>query len=348
MNNKNWKNTLLDSDSTIEEAVINLNKSGLQIVLVLSKNKSLIGTITDGNIRKGMLEGLNFKDSINKIFHKEPLVATRQMNREEIIQLMQSNGVNSLPLVDENLNVLDLYLISDFVTRPKHLNLMLIMSGGKGQRLLPFTENCPKPLLEVNGKPMLEHIIERAKLNGFYRFVISIYYLGHMIEDYFGNGANWNVEITYLKESNPLGTAGCISLLENQPKDPIVVTNGDILTDINYDDLLDFHIQQVNAVATMAIRTHEWRHSYGVVHTKDLEITGFEEKPVSRTNINAGVYVLSPSALSFLKYNEHCDMPTLFERLSENNLRTIAYPIYESWIDVGRNKDYNNVNNIEK
>ena len=348
MNNKNWKNTLLDFDSTIEEAIINLNNSGLQIVLVLSKNKSLIGTITDGNIRKGILEGLDFKDSINKIFHKEPLVATRQMNREEIIQLMQSNGVNAIPLVDENLNVLDLYLISEFVTSPKHPNLLFIMSGGKGQRLLPHTENCPKPLLKVNGKPMLEHIIERAKLNGFYRFVISIHYLGYMIEDYFGNGANWNVEITYLKESSPLGTAGCISLLENQPEDPIVVTNGDILTDINYDDLLDYHIQHVNAVATMAIRSHEWRHSYGVVHTKGLEITGFEEKPVSRTNINAGVYVLSPSALSFLKYNEHCDMPTLFERLGDNNLRRIIYPIYENWIDVGRNEDYDIVNNIEK
>jgi len=215
---------------------------------------------------------------------------------------------------------------------------MVIMAGGMGTRLRPHTENCPKPLLPVAGKPMLEHIIDRARIEGFTHFILAIYHLGEMIEEYFGNGERWNVEIKYLREQAPLGTAGALGLLNPRPTEPFVVTNGDVLTDIRYGELLDFHTRHA-AAATMAVRLHEWQHPFGVVQTRGVEIVGFEEKPVARTHINAGVYVLEPDALNTLAVDTPCDMPALFERLQAQSMRTVAYPMHEPWLDVGRPED---------
>jgi NDP-sugar pyrophosphorylase family protein len=221
---------------------------------------------------------------------------------------------------------------------PTRSNLMVIMAGGMGTRLRPQTENCPKPLLKVAGKPMLEHIIERAKLEGFSHFVLAIHYLGHMIEECFGNGERLGVRIDYVREQSPLGTAGALALLHPRPEAPFVVTNGDLITDIRYGELLDFHIRHA-AAATMAVRVHEWQHPFGVVQIQGLEIVGFEEKPVARSHINAGVYALDPDSLNFLSADDHCDMPTLFERLQVKAKRTVAYPMHEPWLDVGRPDD---------
>jgi len=222
---------------------------------------------------------------------------------------------------------------------------MVIMAGGMGTRLRPHTENCPKPLLPVAGKPMLEHIIDRAKLEGFTQFVLAIHYLGHMIEDYFGNGERLGVQIDYLHEEVPLGTAGALGLLNPTPTLPFVVTNGDVISEIRYGELLDFHIRQ-SAAATMAVRVYEWQHPFGVVKTQGIEIVGFEEKPIARNHINAGVYVLEPAALSVLAADSCCDMPTLFERLQDKMHRTVAYPMHELWLDVGRPDDLLAANKI--
>jgi NDP-sugar pyrophosphorylase family protein len=211
---------------------------------------------------------------------------------------------------------------------------MVIMAGGKGTRLRPLTENFPKPLVAVAGKPMLEHIIGRAKHEGFTDFVFAIHYLGHLVDEYFGDGSRFGVRIEYLRENSPLGTAGALSLLNPRPNEPFVVTNGDVVTDIRYGELLDFHIRH-DASATMAVRTHEWQHPYGVVQTRGIDISGFEEKPIARSYINAGVYVLSAPVLEELEPNMPCDMPTLFEKLQSRSLRTVAYPMHESWLDVG-------------
>ena len=192
---------------------------------------------------------------------------------------------------------------------------------------------------------MLEHIIERAKLEGFNHFVLAIHYLGHMIEAYFGKGERLGVQIDYLREESPLGTAGALGLLKPIPDAPFVVTNGDVITDIHYGELLDFHTRH-NAAATMAVRVHEWQHPFGVVQTQGVEIVGFEEKPIARSHINAGVYALDPLALSVLTADAHCDMPTLFERLQTNKKRTVAYPMHEPWLDVGRPDDLLAANKI--
>jgi NDP-sugar pyrophosphorylase family protein len=198
-------------------------------------------------------------------------------------------------------------------------------------------------MLPVAGKPMLEHIIERAKEEGFTRFVISIHYLGQMIEDYFEAGERLGVAIEYLKETTPLGTAGALGLLSPHPELPFVVTNGDVLSDIKYGELLDFHSRHM-AVATMAVRLHEWQHPFGVVQTKGVDIIGFEEKPIARTHINAGIYALSPEALNQMKNNNHCDMPSLFDQLQTAGKRIVAYPMHEPWLDVGKPDDLNKAN----
>ena len=339
-----WRQAILPMTATIEEVITNLTKVSIKIVLVVNDSCELQGTISDGDIRRGLLRGLNLNSSIESIIHHNPLVVTDEIGREDVRKLMVANKIQQVPVVDDRHHIVGLYLWDEIATPLIRPNLMVIMAGGKGTRLLPHTENCPKPMLTVSGKPMLEHIIERAKQEGFSHFVLAINYLGHVIEEYFGDGNRLQVRIDYLKEQSPLGTAGALGLLNPHPTLPFAVTNGDVMTDIHYGELLDFHSRH-NAVATMAVRVHEWQHPFGVVQTNGIDIIGFEEKPVHRSHINAGVYVLEPDALGFLERDVHCDMPTLFERLQAKDKRTAAYPIHEPWLDVGRVDDLNRANN---
>jgi dTDP-glucose pyrophosphorylase/CBS domain-containing protein len=332
-----WRLTLLHADATLQQVISSLNQTGLQIVLVVSPNGTLLGTVTDGDIRRGLLRGLDLNSSLESIIIRDPLVVPQEMSRETVLQLMQANKIHQFPVIDEGRCVVGLHLWDELMAPPERPNLMVIMAGGQGKRLRPHTENCPKPMLLVGGKPILEHIIERARAEGLKNFVLAVHYLGHMIEDYFGDGSCWDVKIDYLHEESPLGTAGAISLLNHRPKESFLVTNGDVLTDIHYGELLDFHFRH-NAAATMAVRMHEWQHPYGVVQTKGVDIIGFEEKPIARSHINAGIYVLEPASLDVLSAGERCDMPTLFSRVQESE-RTIVYPMHEPWLDVGRPDD---------
>ncbi len=336
---ESWRKALLPADATLKQAIGNLDETALQIALVVSSDGTLIGSVTDGDIRRGLLRGLDLNSSIDAIIYREPLVVPPELGRDTALQLMQANKIHQLPVVDEHRRVVGLHLWDELMAPGQRPNLMVIMAGGQGTRLRPHTESCPKPLLPVGGKPMLEHIIVRARAEGFEHFVLAVHYLGHMIEDYFGDGDRWQVQIDYLRENSPLGTAGAISLLNPRPETPFIVSNGDVLTDIRYGELLDFH-RHHSASATMAVRLHEWQHPFGVVHTNGVEIVGFEEKPIARSHINAGIYVLEPGVLNDLSTGEHCDMPTLFSRLQARAARTIVYPMHEPWLDVGRAADY--------
>lgn len=351
MHNKNaktlaeefWQQAILPARSTIEQAIRNLDQVAIKIVLVVNESGELEGTISDGDIRRGLIKGLDLNSPIASVIHRNALVVPPEIGREMVMQLMVANKIQQIPVVNEQQHVVGLHLWDEITTLPTRSNLMVIMAGGMGTRLRPHTENCPKPLLSVAGKPMLEHIIERAKLEGFSHFVLAIHYLGHMIEEHFGNGERLGVRIDYLREQSPLGTAGALGLLNPRPEAAFVVTNGDVITDIRYGELLDFHIRHA-AAATMAVRVHEWQHPFGVVQTQGVEIVGFEEKPVARSHINAGVYALDPDSLSFLSTDDHCDMPTLFERLQAKARRTVAYPMHEPWLDVGRPDDLHSAN----
>ena len=338
-----WRRAILPVKTSIQHAIRSLDQASITIVMVVNEAGELEGTISDGDIRRGLLKGLDLSSPIASVIHRNALVVTPEMGRDVVLQLMGANKIQQIPIVNESRQVVGVHLWDEITTLPARSNLMVIMAGGMGTRLRPYTETCPKPLLPVAGKPMLEHIIERAKLDGFSHFVLAVHYLGHMIQSHFGNGGQLGVHIEYLNEKSPLGTAGALSLLSPQPRAPFVVTNGDVITDIHYGELLDFHIRH-NAVATMAVRTHEWQHPFGVVQTRGIEIVGFEEKPVARSHINAGIYALEPDALNLLSQDAHCDMPTLFERLQAKAMRTVAYPMHEPWLDVGRPDDLNRAN----
>lgn len=338
-----WHKALLAVDATLQQAIVSLDASALQIVMVVDPRGVLIGTLTDGDIRRGLLRGLDMQSPVDSIIHRDPLVVPPQMERELVLQLMQANKVRQLPVVDGQRRVVGLHVWDELLVPEQRPNTMVIMAGGKGMRLRPYTEHCPKPMLPVGGKPMLEHIIERARAEGFQRFVLAVHYLGHMVEDYFGNGSRWQVNIEYLREESPLGTAGALALLGTKPERPLIVTNGDVLTDIHYGELLDFHNHH-GAAATMAVRMHEWQHPFGVVRTSGVDIVGFEEKPIIKSHINAGVYALDPGVLDHMQKGEHCDMPTLFAQLQDRGLRTVVYPMHEPWLDVGRVDDYTAAN----
>ncbi len=333
-----WRQATVQANATIEDVIHNLNQVALKIVLVVGEGGELEGTISDGDIRRGLLKGLDINSPIASIIHRNALVVPPEMDQAMVMQLMVANKIQQIPVVDADRRIVGLHLWDEITTPPSRPNLMVIMAGGMGTRLLPHTENCPKPMLLVAGKPMLEHIIERAKLEGFSHFVLAIHYLGQMIEDHFGNGECLGVQIDYLREQSPLGTAGALGLLSPHPGVSFVVTNGDVITDIRYGELLDFHIRH-GAAATMAVRLHEWQNPFGVVQTQGVEIIGFEEKPVARSHINAGIYALDPAVLELLSEGGHCDMPTLFTRLRTKAQRTVAYPMHEPWLDVGKPDD---------
>jgi dTDP-glucose pyrophosphorylase len=342
--NPDWSKAILPLNSNIGQAIKCLDESKIQIVLVCEKNDILVGTITDGDIRRGLLNGLNLQSSISFIIKYDAFVATPPISREIATKLMYANKIHQLPIVDETRRVLGLVLLDHFFDLPKQRNnTIVIMAGGKGIRMRPHTENCPKPMLAIAGKPILEHIIERAKSNGFFNFIIAVHYLGHMIEDYFKDGSKWDVKISYVREKSPLGTAGALGLISPKIKSSFIVTNADVITDIDYGELLDFHILN-NSTATMAVSIHDIQQQFGVVKTNGLDILSFEEKPIIQSKINAGIYVLSPEALNLLEVDCFCDMPDLFTRVKYNNQRTVAYPLYERWRDVGRPEDLDKIN----
>jgi len=333
-----WPRAILPVNSNIEQAIHVLNEVALKIVLVTDTNGVLVGTISDGDIRRGLLKGLDLTSPIESIIHHGSIVVSSKISRELVSQMMVANKIQQIPIVDQNMHVIGLHLWDEINEPSERSNTIVIMAGGKGSRLHPETENCPKPLLPIAGKPILEHIINRAKAEGFSHFILAIYHLGYMIEDYFGNGEKFDVQIDYLREASPLGTAGALSLLDPQPNSTFIVTNGDVITEIRYGELLDFH-QRNGASATMAVRMHEWQNPFGVVQTQGIEITSYEEKPISRSYINAGVYVIESSSLELLKKSERYDMPTLFELIQGKGERVIAFPIHETWMDVGSLED---------
>ena len=335
LTDESWRRAILPVNSTIEQVIRNLDQVAIKIVLVVNELGKLEGTISDGDVRRGMLKGMNLASPAIAITNRHALVVPPEMAREVVMQLMAINKIHQIPVVDVRQQLVGLHLWDEINIPPKRPNLMVIMAGGKGVRLMPHTQNCPKPMVPIAGKPMLEHIIERSKLEGFSRFFVAIHHLGEMIESYFGDGGQINVSLDYLRESSPLGTAGALSLLNPSPDVPFVVTNADVITDIRYGELLDFH-KHNQASATMAVRPYELKNPFGVVEMEGIEIIGFEEKPIVRSQINAGLYALSPEVLDELIANERCDMPKLFSRLQSKGKRTIAYPMHESWLDVGR------------
>ena len=330
-----WRDSIVKTNTPIKIAIEQINKVGIKIALVLDENYRLLGTISDGDFRRGMLSGLTLEDTVEKIMNKNPRTVNQGTSRLEILKLMNDTKILQIPIVDRNNFVIGLHLWDDISVQAKHSNIMVIMAGGKGSRLHPQTENRPKPMLLVAGIPILEHIIKRARSQGFNHFIVAINYLGQIIEDYFKDGQKFGVKIEYLREDVPLGTAGALSLLRRKPERAFIVTNGDVITDINYSDFLEYHAVQ-NAAVTVAVHTHEFQIPYGVVQINGLEVESYEEKPIVSSLINAGVYALDPDILDLITEPKFRDMPELLDISRDLKKKVIVYPLHESWIDIGR------------
>jgi dTDP-glucose pyrophosphorylase len=338
-----WLRVTLTASHSLRDGISAMTESGIQIILVVDDLQKLLGTITDGDVRRALLSNKSMESSVLEFMHLEPIVVLDSTSRETVIQLMKSNKVQHIPIINSSRTLIGLHVWANLELPDTRKNKMVIMAGGKGTRMLPQTLNRPKPMLEIAGKPMLEHIIVRARSQGFANFVISINYLGHVIEDYFKNGERFGVNIQYIKESEPLGTAGALSLLKDIIEEPVVVTNGDVITDVNYAAILNFHMEH-KANITIAVRDYSMQNPFGVVSLDGLQIIKYEEKPVAHSHINAGVYVLSETIISSLQEMHHLDMSTLVINLLERNHPVIAFPIHESWMDVGHPRDLQRAN----
>lgn len=338
-----WRSIMVSPDAPILKVIEIIDAGAKQLALVVDGNGRLLGTVTDGDIRRGLLKGRLLNDKVSLVMNSYPTVASPYDSRENILALMKVRQLYQIPVVDEEGRVIHVEMLNDLLRPELKDNWVVLMAGGLGTRLRPLTYDCPKPLLEVGNKPLLETILLNFIDQGFHRFFISINYKAEMIKDYFGDGSRWNVEIRYLHEDQSLGTAGALSLLPEKPAQPIFVMNGDLLTKVNFEQMLDFHITH-QAKGTMCVREYDYQIPYGVVNLDKHRLLRIEEKPLQRYFVNAGIYVLDPTVIELIPENNFFDMPSLFEKLMKQQEETIAFPIREYWLDIGRISDFERAN----
>lgn len=340
MKYENYKPHTLGVEASIRETIQLIDKTMGQACLIVSESDKLLGIVTDGDIRRYIINGGNIDGPVTHVMNESPLVIKENTPKEEVLNLIRKKKFRNFPVVDANGNLRGLVTLDSILGVDQKENPVVLMAGGKGERLRPLTDNCPKPLLKVGGQPILETIIRRLSGHGLSNIMLSVNYKKEMIKDYFGLGDDFGVNIDYLEESQPLGTAGALSLIQKAPEHPIIVMNGDVLTSVNFDHLLAFH-EENEAAATMCVRQFEFQVPYGVVKVSDNQITGLIEKPVEKCLVNAGIYVLDPKVLKEIPGGEFFDMPTLFKKLSDNKQKTVAFPIREYWADIGQHDDFN-------
>ena len=336
---KNWKDALIGPESTLEAAIATLDRSALRIVLVVDENTRLLGTLTDGDIRRALLRHLPLSSSVKDVMCTTPLTAQLDWSRERILAVMENRQLLQLPLVDMEGRVVGLETLHALLEKRQFDNPVFLMAGGFGTRLHPLTHDCPKPLLNIGDRPILQHIVESFATAGFHRFFISTHYLPHMIRDHFGDGSRWGIDIRYVHEETPLGTGGALGLLPHGEIDaPMFMMNSDLLTTMNYQQLLAFHLEH-RSHATMCVREYEYQVPYGVIQSEGHRIVSIREKPSQHFFINAGIYLLSPELVRSVRPGTRIDMPTLLQGAIDDGKKVIQYPIHEYWLDIGRMED---------
>ncbi len=347
---KNIQKSIIRNNSSILEAMRIINSNKKKIALIVDENGGLIGTVTDGDIRRAILTRKDLQTDVSEIMNKDFFASGVKIDYELIKKVMLKKGINCVPIIDENKRPIDLVCSEEFDNQKPSEVRVIIMAGGKGTRLKPYTENCPKPMINICGKPMLELILEKCVSLGFAKFYFSVNYLKEQIIEHFGNGNQWGVDIKYLVESQALGTAGSLSLFEDFNNEPILVMNADVLTSFNFHNMLDFHNKN-KLNATLSVREEMVNFPFGIVETNGINLKSFKEKPSIKKLVNTGVYVLSENIFSLIKKNEFCDMPDLLLNCNSLHGKVGVFPIHEYWIDVGRpetldqaKKEWNEIN----
>ncbi len=340
---KEWQQILVTQDVTIRDTLQIIDSSAMQIALVVDEENRLLGTVTDGDIRRGILKEIMLDEPVKRVMNPHPTVAKSFERRDIVLAVMKLKRLNHIPVIDDDGRVIQVETLQDLIQAEVKDNIVVLMAGGLGARLRPLTNECPKPLLKVGGKPVLETILENFMEYGFKKFYLSVNYKADMIEEYFGNGSSRGIQIDYIHEDKQLGTAGALSLLPEKPNQPLLVMNGDLLTKVNFQQLIDFHSVH-QAQATMCVREYNFQVPYGVVKMEKHRLTGIDEKPIKRFFVNAGIYVLEPSALNLIPQNQFFDMPNLFNKIIDNQGETTVFPIREYWMDIGQMNDYEQAN----
>ncbi|MBF7071569.1 nucleotidyltransferase family protein [Aliarcobacter butzleri] len=340
---KNIEDIIVKETTSIKEVLQIIDKSSKQLAIVVDKNKKLLGTISDGDIRRALLKNMSLSESVKDIYFKNPTVANINNSKEEIINICRVKKIHQIPVVDDNGNLIGIEILDELISKEEKTNKVILMVGGLGTRLRPLTENIPKPMLKVGNKPILQTIVEKFAEYGYTNIVMCVNYKSHMIQDYFSDGKDFGVNIEYVLENQRMGTAGALSLLKDKPNEPFFVMNGDLLTNINFEHLHNYHVA-TNSIGTMCVREYDFQVPYGVVNIKDSKIVSIEEKPTHKFFVSAGIYMLSEKVLDYIPQNQFFDMPTLFEKLISLNENTVSFPLREYWLDIGRIEEYKKAN----
>jgi dTDP-glucose pyrophosphorylase len=328
----------------IFKVIQKIDQNSREFVVVVDKNLKVLGTVTDGDIRRAILKAFDLKHPIKKIMNSNPKTIGINADQAKTLELIKKFQIRQLPIVSPEGKLVDVVFMDDLVANMQSRAYALIMAGGQGTRLRPLTDDKPKPMLSVGEKPILETIINQLRENNIRKIFIAINYKGKQIESHFKNGSQFGVDIEYLKESKKLGTAGALSLLPKNIKDTILVLNADLLTRLNFQRLLNFH-EAGGYDATMAVKEFDYQVPYGVVSLdKDQNITQIDEKPVHRFFVNAGIYALSPKCISNVPKNKFLDITQLMVSLMTKKGKIGAFPVTEYWIDIGMHKDFEKAN----
>lgn len=337
-------------DAPIRDALDRIEGGAPWISVVTEADGQLLGTVTDGDIRRAILRGVTLDDNAGAIMNRHPVKCRQPVTWPAARELMDCQRVRQLMVVDEDDRlagvvasdgtVLGLDLRPPLQTPEAQSDIpVLILAGGLGSRLRPLTEDTPKPLLTVGDRPLLETIVATLAAQGFYRIFLSVNYKAEMFEEHFGDGADLGVEIHYIQEEDRLGTAGPLGLLPDLPSTPVLVLNGDVLTDVDFRNMVDFHREE-GGIVTMAVREYCLHVPYGVAELDGHRISGLLEKPKHTFFINAGMYVLEPSVLTYVETNSFLDMTDLIDAVLVSGESVNAFPVREYWLDIGRIEDY--------
>lgn len=337
---RDWRDVLLTPTHPMSTAISVLDQVALRIVMVVDDKGRLLGTVTDGDIRRGLIKHQEMSTPLGEVMHTDPTVASASDDRESILAMMKAKDLMQIPIVDENHIVVGLETIQHLMELPRHDNPVFLMAGGFGKRLRPLTEHTPKPLLHVGGKPILQTILEQFIAAGFHDFYVSTHYRAEQVREHFGDGGSWGVSIRYTHEPQPLGTAGALGLLpDTLPHLPLVMMNGDLYTQVNFQELLRFH-DESGGIATMCVRKYDFQVPYGVVVAREHRIEKIIEKPVQDFFVNAGIYIIDPKLCREVSGNTFLDMPDLLQEQLKKGHQVNMFPVHESWLDIGRIEDY--------
>ena len=333
-----WRRCVVHEQATLQQAMQAADEGKCHIAMMLDDAGRLAGILTDGDLRRAQLDGRPMDTPALSLAVRRPIVSSTNLSRSEATGMLRENKITHLPIVDEQGCMHGLTMRH---VQPAEANdtWAVIMAGGFGKRLAPLTDDTPKPLLKVAGIPMIERIIRSLQKAGISRIVLSVFHMADQIREYCGDGSRWGVQIDYIQEDTPIGTAGALSLMTERPRDHLLVMNADVLTNLPFGALIDYHVQQVNA-ATMCVRELAYRLEYGVVKFDGPFIARIDEKPTHTFFINAGIYLFNASVLDMIPSGEYFDMPALFEKMVHNNIRPGAFPIRELWLDIGTHADF--------